>query len=104
LRPRPRHARECRGQPLPPARSARVGVGVGLDKIVGPILGERLHQKRRLGAILGSLEAVRPVLTTVSDDQFMDRVPFGSRNLHEHDAPVGHGGSERSGYQEIKVM
>jgi hypothetical protein len=75
--PRLRHSGKRRGEPLAPARSARGGVAIGFDEVVGPILGEGVDQKRRLSAVLDGLEAVEPVLAPIGDYEFVNRERSG---------------------------
>jgi DNA-binding CsgD family transcriptional regulator len=74
MRPRARHAGECRGEPLAPAGSARGGVAIGLREIVGPILSRRSrraqpqrHVYRRIAEGLGPL---------LCEAGFVDRDPI----------------------------
>ena len=102
--PRLRHSGERRVEPQAPTRSARGGVAIGFDEIVGPILGQSLDQKRRLSAVLDGFEAVRPVLATIGDYEFVNCKPLGARNLNQHAAAIRHGGGDRIGDQEIQMM
>lgn len=96
-----RHAGERRGESLSPAGSACGGVAIGFGEIVGPILGQRLDQERRLGAVLDRLEAQRTVAAAIGDDQFVNGEPFGAWNLDEHAAAIGNGGGDRIGDQVV---
>ena len=55
----------------------------GLREIVRPVFSQDIDQIGGLRAILGGLQAVRPLLASIGNDELVNSKPFRTRNLAE---------------------
>lgn len=73
--------------PLSPARPARKGVTVGFAEVIRSILRQNFDQESSLPSILPSLGLIRPGLSAVRHDQFVDRKALWLRDLNQNPRP-----------------
>ena len=87
-----------------PTWTSRHRVRIGFREISRPVFGKNFDQEFRLQQVLARLEAVRPMLAPVRDDQLVNGKTLGAWDSDEHAFPVDSRSMNWPGNQKIEMM